>query len=233
MLTANRMLDKIMNQAVAILLRALRKEGEDVMRGKQWMVLLVALVLAVFAGVGQAGIITGVVNGPDSAFNIDLSFQNWTLIPPNSVTSLTLDGGSAVGPNTPQGLVWDSVFNVVPPSGGTASASFSPDHSQVTFSFTSFNGAFNYDTFSFSVDPDTPGNSDFGAIVSDLIGTNVYANFANGSSYAAHFIDNPLRGQGLFLWPGAAAPVPEPGTMMLLGSGLIGMAIWGRKTFRK
>jgi hypothetical protein len=30
-----------------------------------------------------------------------------------------------------------------------------------------------------------------------------------------------------------AAPVPEPGTMMLLGSGMIGLAGWGRKKFKK
>ena len=46
-------------------------------------------------------------------------------------------------------------------------------------------------------------------------------------------------GQGSFAFTSvvdqgySTAPVPEPGTMMLLGSGLVGLAGWGRKKFRK
>jgi hypothetical protein len=33
--------------------------------------------------------------------------------------------------------------------------------------------------------------------------------------------------------PGQQAPVPEPGSILLLGSGLAGLAIWGRRKYRK
>ena len=33
--------------------------------------------------------------------------------------------------------------------------------------------------------------------------------------------------------PPGATPTPEPGTMMLLGSGMVGLAVWGRKKTRK
>jgi len=51
-----------------------------------------------------------------------------------------------------------------------------------------------------------------------------------GQEFYAHFTEgcgnDDLMGHG-------TTPVPEPGTMILLGSGLVGLAGWGRKKYRK
>ena len=62
-------------------------------------------------------------------------------------------------------------------------------------------------------------------------GLTVDLGFLNpGTTFTSHFTiecgNDDLMGQGTI-------PTPEPGTMILLGSGLVGLAGWGRKKFRK
>ena len=74
------------------------------------------------------------------------------------------------------------------------------------------------------------GFSDAGLETVDL------SSFADSDTVVFHIVwSGQTDGQeSFFLAPTDAPPfVAEPGTMLLLGSGLVGMAAWGRKKFRR
>jgi hypothetical protein len=191
------------------------------MRGKQWMLLLVALLLAVFAGTGQAATIWAtnyenplLVSNPGNA----LGAPNGNYA---TIGSLTLLFGSNFLDLTGSDVVVvDAVYdksriiNVGDIYSMTARRSGTNTWSDLTFD-TSL-GGYRY--------LEIAGNYSglFDAINLTYLAGGRVANL--GFEVDAVGVNNPLN---------TVAPVPEPGTMMLLGSGLVGMAIWGRKKFRK
>jgi hypothetical protein len=83
-----------------------------------------------------------------------------------------------------------------------------------------------------------PGQSDLFFL--NFSGTNFNAagfnldNFFELGGVRLQSLPENINGGSLFLvGNGGSEPIPEPGTMVLLGSGLAGLAGWGRKKFRK
>jgi hypothetical protein len=73
----------------------------------------------------------------------------------------------------------------------------------------------------FGSDADTTGWKTLEVTLSGLKAGSLFSVFAGTAAYAAAYA------------PGQTAPVPEPATMLLLGTGLLGVAGFGRKRMIK
>lgn len=193
----------------------------------RFSVCALALPLALAAtSASAAGIVSGSVGGPDSGFAIALSFSN-ALTSTLNVTSLTLDGSSAILPD----LIWGDIVSFTAPAGATVSNS-AVGFSLLTFTFGG-DGWNPGEGFGLSLDPDTVSDPSFGATVSNLTKTRVTFNFSDASSQIFEFIDAPAPDAGLVLSRYVAA-VPEPATWlsMVFGFGMLGAAIRRRRAVK-
>jgi len=93
-------------------------------------------------------------------------------------------------------------------------------------------------TFGFYLDPNgNPANRMFSGVVAPYRQAIVYQVQGFANEYIVGFEDLNLPGGDIdyqdFVLRAKVSPVPEPTTMLLLGTGLIGLAGWGRKKFKR
>ena len=180
--------------------------------------LLIGFVVFLSSPVFALPIAGGIVQGPDNAFSINLSFTN-EINSTEDIVSLSIEGATAVNGI----IVWDDIWNVVVPAGSDYSVT-GLDTSLLNFLFIDDPDGFNPgEIFSFAADPDWGAPNGTGLYVSDLIGVSVIIGFETSGSIAYKFVDDPSEGAGLML--AKSAPVPEPSTMILMGLGVLGFAL--------
>lgn len=174
---------------------------------------------ALLAGVMIAGMataanatISGSTSGPDDSFSINMFFDN---LGPEDVLGLTIDASgttSIAGPPL--------IFESFSPGGTAGPATFNGTLNTSVLSFSWGAGGFTSgQSFSLSLDPDIFGDSSYGAVISELLGTTVTATLAGGGIFHGVFVDDPAERAGLKL---SAVPLPGALSLMLLGLGMLG-----------
>jgi hypothetical protein len=167
----------------------------------------------------SAGLLVGYVDGPDSSFDIDISFVNDGFF--TSLTRLVLNGSTA----TAFPIVWDSV-GFVSTFGSIGYSITGLDTQVLTVNTTGF-GWLERLTLN-NVDPDPVGDTEGGVTVAQLIGVGVTATFNTLGGQVTEqyaFADNtgPF-GTDRFGLELRKAAVPLPGSLALLGAGLVAVA---------
>lgn len=198
---------------------------------KGFAVGLVIFMLVVGSGIAQANHFINSFDvtapGPLNSGNIQVIIMDNDTF---SIGRITFDtsGTHSIGDGTPLVIDPAGPFNIVNNTGGTAS--FFGSGTSWGFNFSSFDTG---EDFSFNWDPDIASNPNYGAVISELVGTVVTIDVVgngqvSGTMQIVGDTGNPFVGVNI----PSPAEVPEPTTMLLIGSGLFGL--WGaRKKFRK